>query len=65
MTSASAPASGLAVELPAPASSLVVPPPAARTTVEAVDLLASAAILEDPGPDAGAGAASTDRFFTL
>ena len=53
MTSASAPASELAVQLPAPASSVAVPPPAA-STAEAVDLSAGAAILEDPGPAAGA-----------
>ena len=53
MASASAPAGE------APASSLAVPPPAA-STAETVDLSAGAAILEDPGPAAGAaGAAST------
>ena len=48
MASASAPASGRAVQLPAPASSLAVPPPAA-TTAQVIDLSAGAAILEDPG----------------
>ena len=48
MAFASAPASKLAVQLPAPASSLAVPPPAA-STAEAVDLSAGAGIFEDPG----------------
>ena len=52
MASASAPASELAVPLPASASSLAVPPPAASTAAEAVNLSAEAAILEDPGPAA-------------
>ena len=59
----SAPAIELAVQLPAPASSLAVPPPPA-STAEAVDLSAVAAILEDPGRAAGAaGAASTRAGF--
>ena len=62
MASASAPASGLAVQLPARASSLAVLPPAARI-VEAVDLSAGAAILEDLGPAAAAAAASTHHFI--
>ena len=41
------------MQLPAPTSSLAVPLPAAGTA-EAVDLLAGTAILEDPGPTAGA-----------
>ena len=57
MVSASAPAS---VQLPAPASSLAVPPPPA-STVEAVDLSARAAILEDPGPAAGGAVAASTR----
>ena len=48
-------ASYVAVQLPAPASSLAVPPPAA-STAEAVDLSAGAAILEDPGPAAASTA---------
>ena len=58
IASDSAPASELAVQLPASASNQAVPPPAA-STAEAVDLSAGAAILEDPGPAVGAGAAST------
>ena len=61
MASASGPAGKLAVQLPAPASSLTVPPPAA-STAEAVDLSVGAAILEDLGPAAG-DAASPDHFF--
>ena len=49
MASASIPASELAVQLPAPASSLAVPPQAA-STAEAVDLSAKVVILEDSGP---------------
>ena len=49
MASASVPASELAVQLPAPASSLAVPPQAA-STAEAVDLSAKVVILEDSGP---------------
>ena len=52
MASASALASELASQLPAPASCLVVSPPAA-STAEAVDLSAGAAALEDPVPAAG------------
>ena len=55
MASASALAGELAVQLPAPASNLAVPPPAA-STAEVVDMSAGAAILEDPGPVVGAGA---------
>ena len=55
ISSASATASELAVQLPAPASSLAVPPPAA-STAEAVNLSAGGAILADPGPAAGAAA---------
>jgi len=52
MASASAPASDLAVQ------------PTAASTTEAVDLSAGAAILEDPGPAAGAaGAAVTSAGF--
>ena len=60
MASASAPANELAVQLPAPAISIAVPPPTARTA-EAVDLSARAVILEGPGP--AAGAASTRAGF--
>ena len=49
MASASPPASELAVQLPATASSLAVPPPAA-SSADAIDLSAGAAILQDPGP---------------
>ena len=48
---ASAPANELGKQLPASASSLAVPPPAA-SKAEAVDLSAGAAILEDAGPAA-------------
>ena len=51
MVSASSPASELAVQLTAPASSLAAPPPAA-STAEPVDLSAEAVILEDPEPAA-------------
>ena len=50
MASASAPASELAVQLPAPASSIAEAPPPASTAEEAVDPSAGAVILEDPGP---------------
>ena len=63
MASASTPASELAVQPPAPAGSLAVPPQAA-STAEAVDLSAGAAILEGPGPAAGA-AAVCFYFFTV
>ena len=49
MASAAAPTGERAVQLPAPASNLAVPPPAA-SSAEVVDLSAGAAILEDPGP---------------
>ena len=50
------------MQLPAPASSLLiaVPPPPA-STAEAVDLSAGATILEDPGPAAAAAAAALTR----
>ena len=51
IASDSAPASELAVQLPASASNQAVPPPAA-STAEAVDLSAGAAILKDSGPTA-------------
>ena len=60
MASASAPARELVVQLPAPASSLAVPPPPA-STAEAVGLPAGAAILEDPRPAAGAAGAAPTR----
>ena len=54
------------MQLPAPASSLAVPPPAA-STAQSVDLSAGAAILEDPGPaaDGAAAFASTRAGFLL
>ena len=62
MASASAVAGELAVQLPAPASSLDVPPPAA-STAEAVILSAGVAIVEDPGQASAdfAGAAASTR----
>ena len=62
MASASALAGELAVQLPAPASSLDVPPPAA-STAEAVILSAGVAIVEDPGQASAdfAGAAASTR----
>ena len=55
------------MQLPAPASSLAVPPPSA-STAEAADLSVGATILEDSGPAAAAAAAaavaaSTHQFF--
>ena len=60
MASASAPTSELAVQLPAPASGLAVPPSPA-STADAVDLSAGAAILEDPGPAAAVAAVASTR----
>ena len=64
MASASPPASELAVQLPATASSLAVPPPAA-SIAEEVDLSVGSAILEDAGSGAAVAVASaaTHPFF--
>ena len=55
MTSASAQAIELAVQLQAPATSLAVPPPPA-SAAEVADLSTGTAILEDLGPAAAAAA---------
>ena len=62
IASDSAPASELAVQLPASASNQAVPPPAA-STAEAVDLSAGAAIRGLLLQHAGAAAASTRADF--
>ena len=66
MASSSTPTSDLAVQSPAPASSLPQPPPAASPRIGVVDLPAGAATREDPGSavDAAAAAAAAAASAT-